>query len=136
VQPLKIADWNPAKKANAKMKERGGAIMPGWWIVLPEKLARGGKSSHVSWGAAPTGNSLRVVPYQLSEGYVGSVRNSFYIHGTGGHGSDGCILMAPTHRRTLVDLVSSSDGAWLQVYCSGTELDETLQTTGHVSTTA
>lgn len=134
-QTVKYRDWMPSKKA--KGATRGGALVPGWWIVLPEKLAqKGAQSPHVKWGAAPTGNSLRIVPYRLDGGYEGSIRNSFYIHGTGGKGSDGCILIDPAHREVLVELVAGNHGAWLQAYISGTELNEALERSDRFNQTA
>lgn len=134
-QNVKYKDWRPTNKASGE--KRGGALVPGWWIVLPEKLAdKGDQSPHVKWGAAPTGNSLRLVPYKLDAGYDGSIRNSFYIHGTGGKGSDGCILIDPAHRQVLVELVAKNAGAWLQAYIAGTELNEALEKSDKMNQTA
>ena len=134
-QTVKYRDWQPSRKAAGAV--RGGALVPGWWIVLPEKLAeKGAQSPHVKWGSAPTANSLRLVPYRLDQGYEGSKRNSFYIHGTGGKGSDGCILVEPAHRTVLVDLVSGNQGAWLYAYVSGTELNEALEKSRRFDRTA
>ena len=124
---VSVGARNSYIKADQAAHRRGGAIMPGWWIVIPEKLGLHKHSSHLDWGGAPTANSLRIVPYQLASGHEGSNRNSFYIHGTGGHGSDGCILIAPAHRSVLVGLVCEHDGAWLQAYWSGTELNEEIE---------
>jgi hypothetical protein len=76
------------------------------------------------------------VPYELTDGYEDSIRNSFYIHGTGGHGSDGCILIDPAHRKVLVELVAGNGGAWLQAYISGTELNEALDKSNRFNQTA
>lgn len=133
---LKYKDWNPnKKKTGVGVGQRGGAIMPGWWIVLPEKLNRGQQSSHVKFGAAPTSNSLRVVPYILDASAPGE-RNSFYIHGTGGHGSDGCILLAPSHRASLVDAICKTGGAWLHAFVSGIELKDALDRSHNLNNTA
>ena len=103
---VKFKDWHPGKaKTSDAEGMRGGAIMPGWWLVIPEKLAKKEQSSHVAWGAAPTAMSLRIVPYKLDQSTSKSTRNSFYIHGNGGKGSDGCILLGPVQRQALVELV-------------------------------
>jgi hypothetical protein len=134
---VKYNAWNPRKaKLSDNAGERGGAIMPGWWLVIPEKLARNEQPSYVASGAAPTGNSLRIVPFKLDATAGGSTRNSFYIHGTGGKGSDGCILLAPAHRETLVELVCKHSGAWLQAYVSGTELNEALERSDRFNVTS
>lgn len=133
---VKYSDWNPARQADEDEGVRGGAIVPGWWIVLPEKLAAKQRSSYLSWGGAPTGQSLRVVPYQLDPRYADGVRNSFYIHGTGGKGSDGCLLVAPTHRHALVDWVCGTTGAWLHAYVSGIELNEAFEQSTRMAHTA
>ena len=132
---VKVKDWHPRNKAHGNA--RGGALVPGWWIVLPEKLAdKGDQSPHVKWGAAPTGNSLRIVPYKLATGYEGSIRNSFYIHGTGGRGSDGCILIDPGNRTDLVELTAANGGAWLYAYISGIELNDALERSEQKNRTA
>jgi hypothetical protein len=121
---ITFSQWRPDTATNKGRRERGGAIVPGWWIVLPERLAKGAHSSAVCFGRAPTNDSLRILPYQLAPEYAGSTRDSFYIHGTGGPGSDGCLLVPPGPRKQLVDLVCSGNGAWLHVYLSGVELEQ------------
>ncbi len=125
---LTYGQLNPGKATKGHdPDERGGAIMPGWWIVVPEKLDKGEQSSHTEWGGAPTGNSLRVLPYKLEGVGAGSTRSSFYIHGTGGRGSDGCILVAPGNRAALVKAVIDGNGAWLHAFLSGLELNNALE---------
>lgn len=136
IKAVDYSSWNPAKQTDKEKKQRGGVIVPGWWIVVPEKIARGKHSSQTAWGAAPTQNSLRVLPYLLAEGYADSIRNSFYIHGIGGHGSDGCILLPANHRQVLADLVCANGGAWLHAYLSGVELNEVVERNDRFSSTA
>ena len=63
---LRYKDWNPGKKKTGMaVGHRGGAIMPGWWIMVPEDLAKGEQSSFVGFGKAPTSASLRIIPYEL-----------------------------------------------------------------------
>jgi hypothetical protein len=134
---VKYEDWAPSKKKTGdKAGTRGGALAPGWWIVIPEKLAKGCQSSYVAWGAAPTDSSLRIVPYKLDGQYEGGHRNSFYIHGNGGKGSDGCILIEPAHRTALVHLVVGNNGAWLHAYISGTEMNDAFDKSQLVHQTA
>jgi hypothetical protein len=136
-QGLKLEDWTPYKKKTSdKPGHRGGALVPGWWIVLPEKLAKYRCSSHLGWGSAPTGDSLRIIPYQLDPRYSQSDRDSFYIHGTGGKGSDGCILIGPEHRHVLVACVARGGGAWLHAYLSGTELNNAIEQSDRINKTA
>ena len=122
-QAVTLVNWRPETATDKQTGQRGGAIVPGWWIVIPERLTKHAQSSAVRFGHAPTNDSLRLVPYQLAVEHALSTRDSFYIHGTGGRGSDGCILLPPDPRKTLVDLVCSGHGAWLYVYLSGIELE-------------
>ncbi len=131
---LKIKDWAPQKQKSSS--GRGGCLGPGWWIVIPEQLAKGHYSSHLRAGGAPTNMSMRLVPYQLDKAYHDNIRGAFYIHGTGGHGSDGCILIDPTNRQTLVKLVCSHGGAWLRAFISGQELNEKIEQSIRFSHTA
>jgi hypothetical protein len=126
-QSVAFSNWRPETVTNKQTGQRGGAIVPGWWIVIPERLARHAQSSAIHYGRAPTDNSLRLVPYQLAAGHALNTRGSFYIHGTGGHGSDGCILLPPHQRKELVDLICAGGGAWLHVYLSGLELENLRQ---------
>jgi hypothetical protein len=136
-EDVKYKNWNPAKsKTSDQAGHRGGALVPGWWIVIPERLAKGHQSNFVRWGAAPTSASLRIVPYQLDSKYAAGHRGSFYIHGNGGKGSDGCLLIDPVHREALVDLVCNGHGAWLGAYISGTELSDALGTSAKADRTA
>lgn len=124
---VSLSEWTPSRKAQSRAKDgRGGAIVPGWWIVLPEELGKGEGSSWLPWGAAPTAHSLRVVPYALDASYAQGQRHSFYLHGTGGAGSDGCILLPPTHRQVLVNRVLEGGGAWLHAFVSGIELNDAV----------
>ena len=110
--------------------------MPGWWIVVPADLDKGEKLKGLNWGSAPTNNSLRILPYQLLGEGKNYNRNSFYIHGTGGKGSDGCILMAPAHRNKLLSQIVKNKGAWLQVFLSQPELNDWLEQKDRFNRTA
>lgn len=137
---VSVASLNPRRQTfgskTTKFRERGGALPPGWWIVIPEGLQKGERSSLLSTGAAPTANSLKIVPYQLEKGYGDAPRFGFYIHGTGGDGSEGCLLLDPAHRAVLVRMVCKAGGAWLQSYLSSIELEQELQRSQHADRTA
>lgn len=136
-ESVKLVDWNPAKGATGLEEgRRGGAIMPGWWMILPEILKKGQTPSGLSWGKAPTDYSLRIIPYKLDDNYSHSERNSFYIHGTGGHGSDGCILLSPADRKYLVGMVSNCGGAWLRVYYNSQEMSDSINMADHINRTS
>lgn len=127
---VSLANIDPSKKKTSRM--RGGALPPGWWIALPEILRKSQRHSGLSWGSAPTDNSIRLVPYKLAKGFEATQRDSFYIHGTGGKGSDGCLIMGPGPRNGLVHAIANAQGAWLHCYLS----EEELETQKTVSLTA
>ena len=125
-----------ATKAEIAEDNRGGAIPPGLWAVEPQVLANQQMSGHSMWGGAPTGHSLRLWPLALRKRYAKDARHSFYIHGTGGKGSDGCILMSPHDRKSLVRLVADNGGALLRVYLSGRELNDQFDRSDLLNRTA
>lgn len=115
---------------------RGGAIVPGLFAVPPDVLKKGRMHKASVWGGAPTGNSLRLYPVKIEKRYGALTRNSFYIHGNGGKGSDGCIIMGPTDRQQLIDHVKAGKGAWLRAYLSSRELEKAYEESDAFNRTA
>ncbi len=137
-----LANVHPGKRASYASYEtisdynRGGAIPPGYWVIEPEVLSKNTRSTMSVWGGAPTGTSLRLWPKRIEKKYLRVARHSFYIHGTGGKGSDGCILIAPNNRAELARLVTEHGGAILRVYLSGKEVNDAYERSDGFSSVA
>lgn len=142
-----LANWLPGKKKTGTAAgSRGGVIPPGWWIALPEVLARGHRSRYAGGLGAPTDHSIKLVPFllrQVGAGVLGECeRGGFYIHGASksplktGSGSDGCILLGPAERTRLAMQVFRAKGAWLHVSIDAQRLNQIFEFQEAASRTA
>lgn len=82
----------------------GGPIPPGRYKILPP-------THHEKLGLSAKLDSLQKLPND---------RGGFYIHGTGPHGSDGCIVVGGSEFHTLMHDLKASRGGSL-VVCQAME---------------
>lgn len=114
-----MASYDPKKATSGlgtEQDERGGVLPPGlWWVYPPEWKNDKKHPTLGSWVSylKPVGNQAKKFPKREYGKETG-----FFIHGTGPHGSNGCIVIAGEVRHNLLLAVEKARGVALEVVLS------------------
>jgi hypothetical protein len=114
-----LESYDPKKATSGSGKEkneRGGALPSGLWWVYPPEWKKDNKHPTLgSWVSflKPVGNQAEKFPTRKYDKETG-----FFIHGTGPHGSNGCIVIPGQVRQELLLAVEKAGGVTLEVVLS------------------